>query len=189
MGAWLATLAIETRGLYMDLVHRSEFDQLTDVHNRFSLEKRLDKLIEGERRQDGSFGLIYIDLDDFKLVNDQYGHHVGDLYLQQAAMRMKWQLRPADMLARLGGDEFAAIVQAIHSRGEVTEIAARLERCFDEPIDVDGYSIPGSASLGLAIYPKDGTTRDSLLSAADAAMYVAKHMHQESMNASSGDGI
>ena len=85
MGAGLATLAIETRRLYSDLIHRSEFDLLTDIQNRFSLEKQLDSLIEEARLTAGIFGLIYIDLDDFKLVNDRYGHHVGDLYLQEAA--------------------------------------------------------------------------------------------------------
>jgi len=173
--AQLAALALETSGLYADLIHRSEFDLLTDVHNRFSLEKQVERLIGGERREDSTFGLVYIDLDDFKLVNDQFGHRVGDLYLQECAMRMKQQLRPADMLARLGGDEFAALVPLVRNRSEVAEIAGRLERCFDEPFVLDGYSISGSASVGVAIYPEDGSGKDSLLSAADAAMYVAKN--------------
>ena len=174
-GAQLAALAIETSGLYADLIHRSEFDLLTDVHNRFSLEKQLERLIDGERREDGTFGLIYIDLDGFKQVNDQYGHRVGDLYLQESAMRMKRQLRPADMLARLGGDEFAALIPLVRNRTEVAEIAARLERCFDEPFLLDSYSLSGTASVGVAIYPQDGSDKDSLLSAADAAMYVRKN--------------
>ena len=110
MAAGLATLAIETRRLYSDLRRRSEFDLLTDIHNRFSLEKLLDAQIEEARENAGIFGLIYIDLDEFKPINDLYGHHVGDLYLQEVAQRMKQQLRAADMLARLGGDEFAALV-------------------------------------------------------------------------------
>ena len=105
MGAGLAALAIETRRLYTDLLRRSEFDLLTDIQNRFSLEKHLDALIERARETAGIFGLIYIDLDGFKLVNDRYGHQVGDLYLQEAAARMKHQLRPGDILARLGGDD------------------------------------------------------------------------------------
>jgi diguanylate cyclase (GGDEF)-like protein len=160
---------------------------LTDIHNRFSLEKQLDRLIDGERRQDGTFGLIYIDLDDFKQVNDQYGHHVGDLYLQEAVRRMKRQLRPADMLARLGGDEFAAIVQLVSNRTDVTEIATRLEHCFDEPFVLEGYLMRGTASVGIAVFPQDGTTRDSLLSASDAAMYVAKHTRQQTATASTGN--
>ena len=88
MGAGLAMLAIETRRLHSDLLHRSEFDLLTDIHNRFSLEKHLEELME-ERAEAGIFGLIYIDLDEFKPVNDRCGHHVGDMYLQEAASRMK----------------------------------------------------------------------------------------------------
>jgi diguanylate cyclase (GGDEF)-like protein len=175
VAAALAALAIETRRLYSDLVRRSEFDLLTDIHNRFSLEKHLDALIEEARRNAGIFGLIYIDLDEFKQVNDVYGHRVGDLYLQEVAMRMKRQLRSHDMLARLGGDEFAVLVSMVRSRAVAEEIAHRLELCFDEPFPVEGYVLHGSASVGLAIYPEDGSTRDSLLSASDAAMYVSKH--------------
>lgn len=175
VGARLATLAIETRRLYTDLRHRSEFDLLTDIHNRFSLEKHIDTLIEDARQRAGIFGLIYVDLDEFKQVNDIYGHRVGDLYLQEVATRMKCQLRGHDMLARLGGDEFAAVVSIVRNRAIVEEVAQRLEKCFEEPFEVEGYTLRGAASIGLAIYPEDGTTRDSLISASDAAMYVAKH--------------
>ncbi len=174
-GARLATLAIETRRLYSDLRHRSEFDLLTDIPNRFALENRLDKQITEARENASVFGLIYIDLDKFKQVNDLHGHHVGDLYLQEVALRLKSQLRPHDTLARLGGDEFAALVPMVRSRAEVEEVAQRLERCFGDPFAVEQLSLRGAASLGIAFYPKDGATRDELLNAADAAMYTAKH--------------
>jgi len=177
LGASLAALAIETRRLYTDLLRRSEFDLLTDIENRFSMEKHLDALIERARETAGIFGLIYIDLDDFKQVNDRFGHQVGDLYLQQAAARMKRQLRPGDILARLGGDEFAVLVPKVRIRTDVQEIAVRLERCFDEPFSVQGYVIAGSASVGIALYPDDASTRDALLRISDAAMYTAKHAH------------
>jgi diguanylate cyclase (GGDEF)-like protein len=179
MGAKLAALAIETRKLYCDLVRRSEFDLLTDVHNRFSLDRQMEACISLARETASNFALIYVDLDEFKQVNDHYGHRVGDLYLQEVAARMKHQLRGGDMLARLGGDEFAALMPMVGTRAQAEEIALRLERCFDEPFAVGGHMLSGSASVGIALYPEDGTTRDSLLSAADAAMYVTKHTREQ----------
>ncbi len=175
MAAELATLAIETSRLYSDLVHRSEFDLLTDVQNRFALEKTLRAQILAARQSAGIFGLIYIDLNEFKQVNDVHGHQVGDQYLQEVTRRMKRQLRPGDVLGRLGGDEFAVVVSEIRNRTAVEEIAARLEGCFKRPFEGEGYSLHGSASFGIAIYPEDATSADSLLRAADAAMYVAKY--------------
>ena len=175
MGAELATLAIETSRLYSDLVHRSEFDQLTDVPNRFSMQKALDALIQNARQSAAIFGVIYIDLNEFKQVNDVYGHLTGDLYLQEVARRMKSQLRPGDTLARLGGDEFTVLVSKVHNRAEVEEIAMRLEGCFAEPFIAEEFAVYGSASVGIALYPEDANSADGLLSAADAAMYVAKN--------------
>ncbi|MGA2535600.1 MAG: GGDEF domain-containing protein [Terracidiphilus sp.] len=176
--AALATLAIETRRLYSDLRHRSEFDQLTEIHNRFSLEQHVDALIEQALIDASLFALIYIDLDKFKQVNDQYGHRVGDLYLHEVALRMKRQLRGKDLVARLGGDEFAILVRQVQSRADAEEIVNRLERCFDEPFVIEQWVLNGSASLGIAIFPEDGTTKDGLLMASDAAMYVSKHTKQ-----------
>jgi diguanylate cyclase (GGDEF)-like protein len=174
LGAGLATLAIETSRLYSDLVHRSEFDLLTDIPNRFSMEKHLSAKIAEARRSAGLFGFIFIDLDRFKLVNDRYGHHAGDMYLKEAALRMRHQLRPGDILARLGGDEFAVVVSAVHNRSDVAEIAQRLEHSFDTPFSVSGNIVHGSASIGIALYPEDADTADSLLRTADAAMYLVK---------------
>jgi diguanylate cyclase (GGDEF)-like protein len=174
MAVALTALAIETRRLYSDLRHRSEFDLLTDIHNRFSLDKYLDRQIDETRQNAGIFGLIYIDLDKFKQVNDVYGHLVGDQYLQEVALRMKRQLRGVDMLARLGGDEFAVLLPRVRNRAKVEEIAQRLDRSFEEPFPIEGLVLHGSASVGIALYPEDGVTKDDLLSAADAAMYVAK---------------
>ena len=173
-GARLATLAIEARRLYSDLRHRSEFDLLTDIYNRFSLHKRLDALIQ-ESGPSGIFGLIYIDLDKFKPINDTYGHNVGDKYLQDVAMRMNKQLLGGDMLARLGGDEFAALVALQHGHADLNKIVARMKGCFDAPFVIEGHVIKGSASIGVAVYPEDGATKDALLNAADNSMYAVKN--------------
>jgi diguanylate cyclase (GGDEF)-like protein len=187
MAAGLATLAIETRRLYSDLLHRSEFDLLTDVHNRFALERHLDALIGEARSTAGIFGLIYIDLDEFKQVNDLYGHQAGDQFLQEVVLRMKRQLRSCDMLARLGGDEFAVLVPEVHNRAGALEIAQRLTHIFDEPIAVEGSTIKGSASVGVALYPEDAANKDGLLSSADAAMYRAKQSNSHGKLVSARD--
>jgi diguanylate cyclase (GGDEF)-like protein len=179
MAGSLTALAIETRRLYSDLLKRSEYDLLTDVHNRFSLDKNLDAQIERSRADASVFGLIYIDLDRFKLINDLYGHRIGDLYLQQASVRMKGQLRSMDTLGRIGGDEFAAVVPAAHGRVELAEIAQRLERAFDQPFEIEGLILHETASVGCALYPEDGDTRDRLLVAADAAMYEVKNRRRQ----------
>jgi diguanylate cyclase (GGDEF)-like protein len=175
MASGLAALAIENARLHADLVHRSEFDLLTDIENRFSLERNLDARIQAARQAGGIFGLIYIDLDCFKQVNDRYGHQVGDAYLQHVAERMKKQLRQGDTLARLGGDEFAALISNVLTRVDLEEIALGLEHCFQAPFTLEGNRIRGSASIGAALYPEDATTKDGLLNAADAAMYAVKN--------------
>ncbi|MGD0941391.1 MAG: GGDEF domain-containing protein [Terracidiphilus sp.] len=179
-GARLATLAIETLRLYSDLRRRSEYDLLTDIPNRFTLETFTKLKIEEARQSGSMLGLIYIDLDKFKMINDTYGHHVGDLFLKEAALRMDRQLLGGDMLARLGGDEFAALVSLQNGISDLDKIVIRLEHCFDHPFAVEGYLLNGGASIGIALYPKDGSTKDSLLSAADAAMYVIKSRKRQS---------
>lgn len=178
-GAALAAIAIETRRVYSDLLRRSELDPLTDVLNRFSLDRQLDAHIEQARREGSIFGLIYIDLDQFKQVNDLYGHQVGDRYLQEIARRMKRQLRPLDLLARIGGDEFAALVPKIHSRAEVEEIAERLRSCFEERFVIENYTLQGSASIGIALYPENGESKEALLNTADGAMYSLKNSQRQ----------
>jgi diguanylate cyclase (GGDEF)-like protein len=173
-GARLATLAIETRRLYSDLRRRSEYDLLTDIPNRFAMEKFIELQIEEARQSGILLGLIYIDLDKFKPINDTFGHSAGDSYLQEVALRMSRQLLGRDMLARLGGDEFAALVSLQHGLKDLDKIVGRLAGCFDAPFVIEGHVIKGSASIGFALYPENGVTRDALLNAADAAMYKVK---------------
>jgi len=109
------------------------------------------------------------------LINDTYGHHVGDLYLQEAARRMSHQLLGRDMLARLGGDEFAALVSLHNGLADLDKIVTRLDHCFSRTFSVGGYQLNGAASIGFALYPQEGSTKDSLLRSADAAMYAVKN--------------
>jgi diguanylate cyclase (GGDEF)-like protein len=175
MAAALVILALETDRLYSDLTHRSEFDLLTEIHNRFSFEKQLNLMLRDYNGTGRVFGLIYLDFDGFKQLNDRYGHQVGDLYLEAAAARMKNQIRPGDLLARIGGDEFALLLPDVAHRNDVLEIASRLQGCFERPFSIEGHDLDGAASLGMAFYPNDGRTKDELLNAADAAMYAEKN--------------
>jgi diguanylate cyclase (GGDEF)-like protein len=178
-GARLAELAIDTRRLYSDLRHRSEYDLLTEIPNRFSMDRHLDKLMVSARSTEAVFGLVYVDLDRFKQVNDRYGHRIGDLYLQEVTRRMKLQLRAGDVLARIGGDEFIALVPILHTRADAEEIAMRLEHCFDEPFELEDVRLTGSASVGLAVYPEDGATKEELQRHADGAMYAHKESKRD----------
>jgi len=177
-GIHLATLAIESQRLNSDLHRRLEFDLLTDIHNRFSFDCYCEGCITEAERNASIFGLVYVDLDDFKQVNDRYGHHIGDFYLQEVARRMKGQLRVKDMVARMGGDEFALLLPAVRSQDEVFEIALRIERCFDQPLSIEGLSLPASISTGIALYPANGRDKEALLRAADQAMYAVKRPKQ-----------
>ena len=152
---------------------------LTDIQNRFSFDKRLEAQVEKARLSSGVFGLIYVDLDEFKQVNDEYGHQVGDLYLQQIVLRMKHQVRSVDLLARIGGDEFTVLVPEVRNRADVEEIALRIERSFDEPVAVAGHILHASASVGIALYPEDALTKHGLLNVADSAMYKAKNIKKQ----------
>lgn len=174
IGASLAALAIDNRRLYDGLIHRSQYDQLTLVPNRFLLGARVDEAIRNARLHGRQLALIYIDLDRFKEVNDRYGHRVGDVYLQHVARRLSEKLRGHDTLARVGGDEFIALISVVRDRVEAEEIAYRLGHCFDLPFGIDEHSIFGSASIGLSIYPEDGKSEEELKRVADNAMYADK---------------
>lgn len=174
IGVSLAALAIDNRRLYESLILRSEYDQLTEVPNRFLLESRLGEAVHNAREHEHRFALIYIDLDRFKSINDRFGHRVGDMYLQNVAKRLKENLRGQDTLARVGGDEFIALIPNVKDRSEAEEIAWRLDNCFDSPFRIDDHAIDGSASVGFALYPDDGEDEEQLKRFADAAMYAGK---------------
>lgn len=175
----LAALAIETGGKYSDLVRRSEVDPLTNAGNRFTFDRALDLAIEKEKETGAKFGLIYIDLDGFKQVNDQFGHHVGDRYLQETVARLRNQSRSNDILSRIGGDEFTVLVTSLNSAEELHDIARRLQTCLDAPFCIDLAEISCSASIGCAVYPENAITRPALLECADARMYNAKRQKRQ----------
>ena len=149
-------------------------DSLTGLPNRRSFEEEFDRRLTRARRKTDGLAVLFIDFDRFKQINDNLGHEAGDRLLQEVAERLKKSLRPQDFLGRLGGDEFAALVEGDVS-GDLTEqIAERLLSAVAVPITLLGRVVTPSASIGIAVYPRDGGTREMLLKKADAAMYKAK---------------
>ena len=157
-------------------------DPLTDLPNRLALQQRLPETIARARRNGTQFAVGMIDLDDFKPVNDLWGHEAGDRLLQDLARRLQARLRETDLLARLGGDEFVVVLDSIDERQATQSLSgalARLHEAVETPFAVaPGQQAEVGMSLGLALYPGDATEVDALLRLADAALYQAKtHKH------------
>jgi diguanylate cyclase (GGDEF)-like protein/PAS domain S-box-containing protein len=155
-----------------NLRDRAMHDPLTGLANRQQLHERMLKLAAAS--SDIQLGVCFIDLDGFKLVNDTYGHAVGDEVLRTAARRLAAELRPSDLLARFGGDEFVALLTGAPDTFTALSIAERLRRTIARPFVVDGNIVTLSASMGLSMAPSKGIDHDALLRSADVALYTAK---------------
>lgn len=153
----------------------AHYDALTGLSNRSLFADRLQQTMAQARRQNDHLAVVYIDLDNFKPVNDAFGHSAGDDLLVEVASRMRSTLREEDTLARLGGDEFAAIIVNVEDRASLEKLLKRLLADIAEPVWVADHLVEVSASIGVALYPQtvelDG---DQLLRQADQAMYRAK---------------
>lgn len=155
--------------------HLAHHDTLTDLPNRALCLDRLKVAIQQARRSCRRIGVLFMDLDRFKSINDTLGHHVGDKLLQSVARRLLDVVRSGDTVSRLGGDEFVVIFSDILTAGEVGDIVEnRLIPSIREPHVVDGIELNVSCSVGIAVFPEDGETVDVLMRNADAAMYHAK---------------
>ncbi|MCQ4158447.1 EAL domain-containing protein [Roseomonas sp. GC11] len=156
------------------LGHMAHHDALTGLPNRAFLRDRLRRELARGRRGDHAFALHFLDLDRFKAVNDALGHHVGDELLRTVAQRLEATVREEDVVARLGGDEFAIVQSAVHGAEEAANLADRVIAALSEPVFCEGHSLSTGASIGITLYPRDGTDPDELLRNADLAMYRAK---------------
>jgi diguanylate cyclase (GGDEF)-like protein len=150
------------------------FDSLTRLPNREGFRIALNQTLTGMQGTDERLALLFIDVDRLKNINDGLGHGAGDLLLQQIALRLQSVLRAHDDLSRFGGDEFVVIVSEIGASSDAELVATRLLQSLAMPIDIGATQIYSSASIGIALYPDDATSVDSLLKHADTAMYQAK---------------
>ncbi|MEZ5145116.1 MAG: EAL domain-containing protein [Acidimicrobiales bacterium] len=156
-----------------ELAHQALHDPLTGLANRTLLRDHLDGALARASRRPGTLGVLFLDLDRFKLVNDSLGHDAGDHLLQQVAHRLSQLVRAGDTVARLGGDEFVVLVEDLHDPDEPVHLAKRIREAFSTPVAIGGSEVFTSASIGIAI-ASDDSDADGLLRDADSAMYLAK---------------
>ncbi|HJW04034.1 MAG TPA: diguanylate cyclase [Azospira sp.] len=157
-------------------VARAETDPLTGLVNRAGLDQVLRQLFGDKRRTGQSLALLLLDLDDFKPVNDRYGHAVGDQLLMTVADRLRACIRTDDVAARLGGDEFVVLLPQVRTREDAAQVAAKMVAAVAEPVQINGITAKVSASIGIALYPEDSDDALTLFNRADAAMYEAKRL-------------
>ena len=156
-------------------------DALTGLLNRRSLIEQLEHAVAHSARHHQQFALLFLDLDKFKAVNDSLGHEVGDELLRQVAARLIIAVRESDAVARLGGDEFVVLLDDMSSRDDASRVAQKIVEANVRPYEIGTHSISTSASIGIGVYPKDGTSAQTLMKSADLAMYHAKQQRRGSI--------
>jgi diguanylate cyclase (GGDEF)-like protein len=154
--------------------HLAFHDALTDLPNRTLLMDRINRIMINSDREPCNLALLFLDLDGFKLVNDQYGHNVGDDLLKEVAKRLLALVRESDIVARLGGDEFIVVLNNPKGIQKITSIATHVVRSINEPMEILGEVLHVGASVGIALFPADAGTSADLIKNADTAMYAAK---------------
>lgn len=163
---------------YVEQKDKLEFlalhDTLTTLPNRLNIEQQIQKKIKAAQRSGSLFGVLFIDLDRFKIINDTLGHDVGDELLIQTAQRLKDSLRESDTVARLGGDEFLILLDRVEDIRDVKVVCEKIIELFSQPIETKNHSLNVTFSIGVSLYPEDGLEYNTLLKNADIAMYEAK---------------
>ena len=156
------------------VVHMAHHDALTGLPNRTLLSDRVGQAIARAHRSGGKLAVLFLDLDRFKNVNDSFGHAIGDLLLTAVAARLTASRREGDTVARLGGDEFIISIPDVAGADEAETVAARILADLAKPFKVAGHELHADGSIGIALYPQDGDTAETLMRNADTAMYHAK---------------
>ncbi|MCE0557051.1 diguanylate cyclase [Motilimonas sp. E26] len=168
----------QLRSQHMRLRFLAEHDDLTGLYNRRAFENQVKIALARDRRTDSMAGMLFIDLDKFKEINDTHGHDVGDFILTVTAERLKGLIRESDLLGRLGGDEFVVWLDLISKKEEVGNKAQGIMEALTQPIEYLGQPLAVGCSIGISIFPYDGKQFTELLKAADQAMYSAKPQQQ-----------
>jgi diguanylate cyclase (GGDEF)-like protein len=156
--------------------HQAYHDPVTDLPNRVSFSEHLSEAMRRAKRADWPLALLFVDLDLFKRVNDSLGHDAGDRLLRIAAQRIRGAVREADLLFRMGGDEFTVLLEDVRGPEEAGAVAQRMLEAIAEPVQLDHHEISVSASIGIAMYPRDDVVGERLVKSADTAMYRAKEL-------------
>lgn len=173
---------VTERVLYLkQLEHQARFDPLTELPNRSLLDDRLEQAIIAARRHDSLLGVAFIDLDNFKNINDNLGHRTGDRLLCEVAARIHEGLRDGDTAARLGGDEFVVLLPELGSEEQAYLVLQRVQQALLRPIQIDEHQFIVTASVGVSLYPPDGSDGETLLKHADIAMYHAKESGRDAI--------
>jgi diguanylate cyclase (GGDEF)-like protein len=154
--------------------HLAFHDELTDLPNRRLLSDRLKLGLARAHRHQWKLGILLLDIDDFKTVNDNHGHAAGDEVLRQLSRRLRWFVREGDTVARLGGDEFVALLEGLGAERDAVRVAEQLIEILAAPYELEGQSLVLAASVGWAVFPDHGDTAEALLDAADRSMYRHK---------------
>jgi diguanylate cyclase (GGDEF)-like protein/PAS domain S-box-containing protein len=167
---------VETQLLekHQKLDHLAHHDDLTGLPNRLYLAAHLPGAIEEAKKNGASLAVLFLDLDRFKHVNDSRGHETGDKLLKTVAQRIRSTMRSEDVVVRMGGDEFVVVIKGVTSNEQVNDAASRINQALSAPMVVDGRTLVTTVSIGVALYPRDGTDMGELLRHSDTAMYQAK---------------
>ena len=171
----LQTDITEISRIHKQLEQMAHYDSLTGLPNRIFFKDRIEHAIMTHRRRNKKFALLYLDLDNFKTVNDTLGHSVGDMLLQEVASRLKSILREEDTISRQGGDEFLILLEDIEEGTKLKSLLQRIIHAINKPFVAHDHTIHTSFSIGIAFFPKDGQRFEELLQRADLAMYRAKN--------------
>jgi len=170
----ISTDITEKKDFEEHLRHMAQYDALTNLPNRALFSDRLQQAFSTSRRSKEHFGIMFIDLDKFKPINDTYGHAAGDVLLKEAALRMQNCLRQSDTVARIGGDEFVVLLATLKNDRDAQEVAEKIRQALNLPFQISGNTLCISSSIGVAIYPVHGDNEKELVKNADLAMYYAK---------------